>query len=259
MNIALGALILILLLLPAISFKFGIRQNTDLGELLETQSITDSFWAFLFIPIFINIITLSFVHYFFGEIKFNLLFKLIIGDKDFIIQNEFFFYDILWFLLYTMSCLILGYFLGRLIAYFDSRWSFISNILGLEDNWMRLTDLETMRLRLNKNIDVIYLDILTNNKENTVVYSGILSEFYFKSKSKEIDYILLSNVYRRDLHKEHITEKSDSKEIRRFDSNQGNIYPIPGDFFVIPRDQILNVNFRYMDLTFQKSNESIGS
>jgi len=256
LNIALGALIIILLLLPAISFKFGIKQNTDLGELLETLSITDSFWAFLFIPIIINIITLPIVYYFYGPIKFDLLFKLIIGDKDFAIQNNLFFVDVVCFLVYALLCLILGYFIGRLAAFCDRKWNFISNLLGLEDNWMRLTDLKAIGLNLNKTIDAIYLDILTSNKENTVIYSGILSEFYFKSKSKEIDYILLSNVYRRDLHKEHITEKSDTSEARRFDPNQGNIYPIPGNYFVIPRDQIININFRYIDLNFQKSEAS---
>lgn len=248
MNIALGALIIVLLLLPAISFKFGTRRNVELNELLEAQSVTDAFWAFLFVPVLINLLLLPILHKLHYHLNFDLLFKLIIGDKDLKIFNSDFYYLLMNFLIYILICFVVGYLLGYLAANIGSNNRFLSKFLNLEDKWARLTDLDSLAVSQNKQIDLIYVDILANNKENTVIYSGLLSGFFYKTKSKELDYILLSNVYRRDLHKEHITEKSENLEVRKFDPNQGGFYSIPGDLFIIPSEQILNINFRYIDL-----------
>ena len=51
MNLALGAFILTLLFLPAISFILAVNRLENLKGLLSTLSITDSIWVFTIVPI----------------------------------------------------------------------------------------------------------------------------------------------------------------------------------------------------------------
>lgn len=256
MNIALGALILVLLILPAISFRFGVNRSSELKELIATISITDSFWVFLTIPIIIHCFGIILVPMFFGEIRYNVLYELIIGNKDYVIHNSFFQTYVLQFLVYSLSCIAVGYGLGYAFAWLEDhldnhrrsslRFFSLSKFLGLQNNqWYSLLDGgEEPR---DGQTGLVFVDILSQTKEATVIYSGILWKYYFKHNSKELGYIVLTAAFRRDMRDAQVSDIHAKRNIGYYSHEMGPSYKIaPGEYFVIPRESILNINVLYL-------------
>lgn len=251
MNIALGALILVLLILPAISFRFGVNRSPELKELLATISITDSFWVFLIVPIIIHFVGILLVPICIGEIRYNVLYELIIGNKDFVIQNSFFQTYVLQFLGYSLICTVIGYALGWLFSRIedfvdDNRNSLLrrlslSKILGLQNNqWYSLLDAD-------EQTGLVYVDILSQTKETSIIYSGFLWKYYFKHNSKELAYIVLTAAVRRDMRDAQLSDTHAKRNVGYYSTEMGNSLRItPGEYFVVPRESILNINILYI-------------
>jgi len=79
-------------------------------------------------------------------------------------------------------------------------------------------------------IDFVYVDALTETKEGTIIYRGILAD-YVLTAANGIDRIYLKEVKRRYLNQDN---QSDSA-----------YYLMPGDFFVIPFSQVANLHLSY--------------
>jgi hypothetical protein len=250
-NIALGAIILVLLILPAISFRFGVNRSSELKELIATISITDSFWVFLIIPVLIHFTGILLVPACFGEIRYNTLFYLIIGNKDLVINNSFFQIYLFQFLGYTLLSTIIGYAIGLFFSGVedhvdqnrDSLWRKVSlsRLLGLQNNqWYSLLD-------ANEQAGLVFVDILSQTKETTVIYSGFLHKYYFKHNSKELAYIVISIAVRRDMRAVQLSDTQAKRNLAYYSTDMGTPVRItPGEYFVIPRENILNINILYI-------------
>lgn len=135
----------------------------------------------------------------------------------------------------------LGYLAGITALYSERKNKFLTNYLGIENNWYELLDGN------NQDIDFVYLNILTETKERTVIYSGFLKEYYFKPKSSELSSIVIENVTRKDLRTNEIIDKTNqNKEIKNFSNTTGDDTDIKGLYFVIPAEKILNINIQYL-------------
>jgi hypothetical protein len=249
-NIALGALILVLLILPTISFRFAINRNPILKELVDTISIPDSFWAFLFIPLLIHTAGIFIAHFLFAEIRFSLLYQLIIGRPDIALTDGEFHKYILEFCLYSIFCFGGGYCLGLLISGLEGTHNAflkhfaLSGLLGMQNNkWYRLLDSGSADAReIKNNIEFVFVDILLATRDSNILYSGILKNYYFQPQSKELGHIVLGGgTVRRELRKEHngnleaeVTNTFFAREI------------IPSDLFIIPAKDIININIFYV-------------
>ena len=252
MNVALGAFILTLLFLPAVSYRLAINRQDNLKELLSTFSITDSVWVFSVVPIIIHILLISCLLLTKHTVQFDLILNIFYSNKDFIVSDKVLNHDVLYFLLYCFAAIIFGYAFGLLSNYFENRYNLLTRILGLSNDWYEIFEGNLLNLPALKNddaLDIVYVNILSNTKETTILYSGILSNYYYKPKSTELDYIVLQSATRRDLRKEYVHSADAGNEKQDYYSQfTGDIIKIPGDYFIVPLKEILNINVAYLHL-----------
>ncbi|HEV7229953.1 MAG TPA: hypothetical protein VGO45_01415, partial [Bacteroidia bacterium] len=134
------------------------------------------------------------------------------------------------------------------------RYLSLSKLLGLDkNNWYSLLDGKTgpsgENESENEKIDLVYVDILSKAQETAAIYSGFLFKYYFKPNTRELGYLVLQHVMRRDVRKEHVSyAQKGGKENNTYFSSMGPALKIPGEFFIIPAEQILNVNITYLEI-----------
>ncbi len=253
MNVALGAFILTLLFLPAVSYRLAINRQDNLKELLSTFSITDSVWVFSVIPIIIHILLISFLTLTKHTINFNLILNIFYSNKDFKVSDQILNHDVLSFLIYCFSTIVLGYAFGLLSNFFENRNNLFTRILGLSNDWYEIFEgniLNSPALKNDDALDIVYVNVLSNTKETTILYSGILINYYYKPKSTELDYLVLQSATRRDLRKGYINnaeQNSDEKQ-NYYSQFTGEVIKIPGDYFIVPVKEILNINVSYLNI-----------
>ena len=252
MNVALSAFILTLLFLPAVSYRLAINRQDNLKELLSTFSITDSVWVFSVVPIIIHILFISFLLLIKRTIQFDLLLNIFYSNKDFKVSDEALNNDVLSFLMYCLTAIVFGYALGLLSNFLESRNNLLTRFLGLSNDWYEIFEGNILNQSASKNddtLDIVYVNILSNTKETTILYSGILINYYYKPKSTELDYLVLQSATRRDLRKGYVHIADTDNEKQDFYSQfTGDIIKIPGDYFIVPVKEILNINVSYLHL-----------
>lgn len=254
MNIALGAFILTLLFLPAVSYRLAINREENLKELLSTFSLTDSIWVFSIAPIFIHVIMLGCMLLAGSEVKFDLILSILYSNKDFKIVNHAFSVDVMLFLSYCFVAIIVGYAFGLLTNFLEEKYNLLTRLLGLGNEWYQVFEgniLNASGERYNiDNIAIVYVDVLSNTKEATVIYSGILVNYYYKPKSTELDYLVLQGAQRRDFRKELIndTDAAQSTKGAHYSKETSAPVRIPGEYFIVPMKEVLNVNVSYVSV-----------
>ena len=252
MNVALSAFILTLLFLPAVSYRLAINRQENLKELLSTFSITDSVWVFSVIPIVIHILLISILLLTKHTVQFDLILNIFYSNKDFKVSDKVLNHDVLSFLIYCFSAIVLGYAFGLLSNFLETRNNLFTRLLGLSNDWYEIFEGNLLNLSASKNddaLDIVYVNILSNTKEATILYSGILINYYYKPKSTELDYLVLQSATRRDLRKGYIHAANDNSEKQDYYSQfTGDIIKIPGDYFIIPLKEILNINVSYLNI-----------
>ena len=82
-----------------------------------------------------------------------------------------------------------------------------------------------------RNVDFTYINVLVNTSEGSVIYRGYLSA-YILSSSTGIDRLYLTDAKRRYLKDDRQNEES-------------TYYKMPGEFFVIFANQIVNLHISY--------------
>lgn len=85
---------------------------------------------------------------------------------------------------------------------------------------------------LTDQVEIRYLDVLVDTAAGSIIYSGSL-EHYILNKQGGIDSIYLSEVKRRYLNDDETVSKESS------------YYFLPGEFFIIPFNQIKNLHITY--------------
>lgn len=257
MNVALGALIIILLLSSVITFKPGVtRANENLRGLLAGQSMTDSFWFFIVVPVIFNLGFLLLVGLFSG-LRYDVLYNLIIGNKDLHIDNFVFHRLLVQFLFYSLGSLAFGYLLGTALSYVDQRTDWVKRLLGLDHTeWYSLFEGYSPASTEVVDYDFIMIDVLSNTKETTTIYSGLLVEYFFKPKTNELEYLVLKAARRRDLRKEQLTQSASANDKTLFYSTDtGTTTQIPGQYFIIPMKEVLNINVSYTKIVTENATQ----
>jgi hypothetical protein len=102
----------------------------------------------------------------------------------------------------------------------------------------------------SENIEIIQIDLLATTGEESVIYSGILQDYYL-SKDNGLDRIYLSQVYRRKL-KDDLAH-ADQSNIQKLDERY---YQMPGELFVIHYDKIVNMNVTYHRFSLEDVDEN---
>lgn len=247
MNIAVGALILLLLIFPGILFRYAYLSGPYSRKNFQS-SISDEVVLSL-IPAFLiqTVAYFVFEHLLRINIDVSLLIRLVsqlslITTPEFIIIEK----SILLFSLYNILTCLFGFFSGKLFRGMVAKynWDIKYHSLRFNNEWYyllsgRILDFPNNN-RISQKIDLVRIDALCESQGNSIIYSGILREFYL-SKNDGLDRIHLSNVYRRKLNDDSPLEITAPIE-KEFDDRY---YKMPGDIFVIPYQQVKNINISY--------------
>lgn len=218
MNIAFGTLVIIVLLSPGFVCRYAFLKGPYSRKNFKPSISNDVFWSV--IPaVFIQLTAFIFLKFVGANPSLKDIYLLIIGAEN--IDFEAIESGITPFLIYSVIILSLSYLPGSL-----ARWTVIRfnldlkyNILKVNNEWYYLFSSKLT----NEEVDFIQLDILVNSDKGTMLYSGILDD-YFLNKEGGIDRLYLIKVHR------------DRK------------YEMPGDYFIIFGKEILNINLTYFRL-----------
>jgi hypothetical protein len=246
MNIAIGAFLITLLFIPAISFRLALNNHRQLKELLGALSITDTIWLFILVPICTHLVLLPILFSLGVTVKFDLMLNIIYSNRDFHINNRIMGWDVICFLGYVLFAFAAAFVVSAWIVKNKRLSERIVALLGAGNEWYELFDGKYATL----NFDMILLNVVTSSKESTLIYTGYLENYYFQTKSTELDYIVLTQVTRRDLRKQALSEQplGESGRMSFYSNEPGIAINLPGDVIVIPAKEILNINITYLQL-----------
>lgn len=253
MNIAIGALVLLLLVFPGILFRYGYL-NGPYSRKNFQSSITDEIVLSLIPAFLIQSAAYTIIEPILGfDINLSLIFR-IISDIKLIESPEYtnIEHSIVWFSIYNIVSCSFGFLAGKIFRnmVFRYNWDTKYHSLRFNNEWYYLLSGRILDFPHNtgnsKEIDFVRVDALCESKDSTIIYSGILREFYL-SKAEGLDRIYLTNVYRRKLEDDSPRELTVPLE-NEFDNRY---YKMPGDVFVIPYNQIKNINISYYIIEFE--------
>jgi hypothetical protein len=239
MNIALGALIISILLLPGAvwlrawytSFKKKDKElHVPFSELLVRG---------LVYSIFVHGLAISLVRAFGNSVDFNLMYHLITGGKI-AIDNGRFTTSFLQFFLYNAFVLSAVYFIVKGI-----KKVLIGNNYDIEYHGFRTSNywylifsaryLDANRTGGRENTDLLFVDVMVSPE---IVYSGFLYDFEYSPSKDELELLIISNALKRT----NIKQEDGSYKLSEASS-------IQGDAFLIPAKQIQNLNIYYLSVS----------
>ncbi len=248
MNLALGAVLLLLLVSPGF-FYLAALHSGSYSRLNFSKSIPNQIFISLIPNLIIHSFGLVLINkYSSYTVDLSVLYGLMNGSKDLnkeqfqIISDSF-----LMFSFYIFFTNVLGAVSGKL-----TRVSILKFGLDLKFRALRIHN-EWYYLLYGKildfpevpgssdDIDYIQIDALVLVGDQKVIYKGFLDRFYL-DKDQGLDRVVLYFVFRRFL------EADESKADKNKEGgilNDERYYEMPGDFLVIPYDKIINMNISY--------------
>lgn len=253
MNIALGAVLILLLLFPGILLRFAYLGGPYSRKNLQT-SLVDELLLSLIPAIILQTVGFWFVEHVVGrDIDLGLLYQLITGPSPAFAQPIDFQRietALIFFSTYHLTLFAIAIVAGRCFRQLVTRynWDIRYHSLRFNNEWYyllsgRILDFPDMPGD-SESIDFVLVDVLTETKEGSYLYCGVLQKYYL-SPTQGLDRIYLSNVYRRLLKDDRTDPPADftAKE------TDARYYTMPGDLFVVPFAQIKNLNMTYYTLT----------
>jgi hypothetical protein len=247
MNVALGALLLFLLLFPGIVVRTSYLSGPHSRKNIQT-SLGDEVVLSLVPALVLQVLAYLFTEHVLGQdIRLEQVYKLVVGATardnyapDFGIIER----SLPGFLLYMIGLLLVATLTGNAARWLVERYNFDIKVYGLRYNndWYYLLSGRILNFSgwggSTTVVESVYVDVLVETKEGSVLYCGLLDEFYLSKDG--LDRICLSEVYRRRLTDDVATGQPPAN--RSFDARY---YKMPGDLFVIPYSQIRNLNLTY--------------
>lgn len=245
MNVALSTLILLLFLIPGFLFR-RFYYTGEFSKQYFKQNFTDLVFPTLIPSLLFHAVGL----YLISHSPFTNAYALDIGVISGLISGVANYDQVNRALLniYRYSDLILGYFLcislisgvtGFLVKVFvrNLKLDRKLKLFRFQNEWHYIFSGEILDFPRvpgkAEDLDFTYVDALVKNDEGTIIYSGLLTE-YVLSKEGGIDRLYLTDVKRRYL-------KNDEKE----KPGESKYYYMPGQFFVLPFQHVVNLHITY--------------
>lgn len=219
MNVAFSTLIILILLSPGFVCRYSFLKGPYSRKNFRSAPTDEIFWSV--IPaFFIQLLGIAAIQMLGFSLSIKDLYLIIVGAEEHInfeTINE----GLFPFMIYMGLALTISFLLGslarRVVSKFDLDLKY--NILKVNNEWYYLFSAKLA----DEDIDFIKLDVLVRSEKGTMLYSGILDD-YFLNKDNGIDRLYLLGV-QRDKH-----------------------YEMPGDHFIIFGKEILNINLTYFKL-----------
>jgi len=243
MNIALGAVLIFILLIPPIAFYFSY----SFGRFAKAGpkfTLLDGILASAIFALFIHAIATLIIGV---PVQLNILVKLVGGDLKDIggsISNARLSSALRQFALYNGIIFVLAIITGRfaraLVVKFDL--GFRHELLRLNNRWWYLFNGYYLPEVTDANYDLLFVDAVVDTQEGTFIYSGYLVEFV--CEGEELQRLYLNDTIRRTLNRK-VRDGAGRDETW---NEPGDPVDIPGQFFVIEYKQVKNMNLRFISL-----------
>jgi hypothetical protein len=242
MEIALGGLIILLLLLPGISFRKGFFSE----EFSNQYTIKDFFQLFtntLFPSLFFYVLFLPII-YFLWEYyyDFNVILGLLSNQEDLIKHSinriDYFKFEIVIFqFLINVIAFFVGYLIKGIIVKnsYDAR----SKFLRYKNIWHYLLSakfilFERSQIELNDHdvtdVDITFIDALLVVGDQNFIYTGILVDYELSSEGS-LDLLYIKDAQRKLIN----NENSDLKDIN-------------GNIIILKYENIVNLNLSFIEI-----------
>jgi len=239
MNVALSAVLISILLIPPVVFYLSLYAG-PFPRPTPKFSIFERILTSAVVSLLIHGLAISLIS---AEIRFDLLLKLLGGelkDVEHKFSNAEFKHAVLSFSLYNATLLIVMVIFGRVVRQLLLWRDYHSYaaVLNLYNKWWYLFN----GYYTNKeDFDMLFVDVVTDTREGTVIYSGYLESF--ECIDGNLDRIYLKELIRREFN---------PPAQSAVNSSAGQTFPeailIPGDVFSISYAQILNINLQFMQV-----------
>jgi len=252
MNIAFGALVILFLLFPGISFRMSYLNGPYSKRNISSSFVDELFFSLIpaFIFQMLGYIVIEYV--FCIDVDIQQVYKLITGpsssysdELNYVLLEE----SLIRFFMYTLCLVVLAVLAGKFARWIvrETGLDIRFHSLRFNNDWYylfsgRILDFPGIEGD-SKDIDLIQVDVLSESSEGTYIYSGILHGFYLQKDG--IDRIYLKDVYRRKLSEDMPYTEILSGEAWLEKEFDRRYYRMPGDLFVIPYSQIRNLNVTY--------------
>jgi hypothetical protein len=271
MNIALGALIILLLLLPALFFRLGIFMvrgsvgptakgadkfsrelvKKNFINILSKLNFSETLFFFSIVPLFLHVASLWVLSLFRCQVDYDQLLNVFSSGVSIIRGDNNFPHELIGFLIYNIIEALIGFLLGWLFTYVIMSKPDILRSLAGDNVWFKLFTGLLLKEEIREKVDNILVDVLSETKEATVIYSGFLEKFDV-NESKQLEYITLNTATRRDVRQGlQITDTTGTAPVTSIKTsvyldNNGPIADIPGKYFTVLGSKISNVNVTYL-------------
>ena len=243
MNLALSAIILIILLLPgAVALRAYYTSFTDKASGIAIP-FSDLLIKGILISVFLHAVAMSIIHLLNFTISFNLVYEILSG-KDIYASDSYltsYFFEFIW---YNILIALIAWFMAKGFKYWVRRRNFDINFFSLKNTnyWFYVFSgryLDTKGVQgTEAETDLIVLDVLTNSN---IIYSGILLDFNYSPLKDELQNIILGAACKRSFEKEGKDEHAEH--------STGTPTLIPGDVFIIPMSKVVNININYISIS----------
>ena len=244
MNIALGAVLIFILLIPPIAFYFSY----SVGKFAKSGpkfTLLDGLLASAIFSLLIHSLAIIILN---KPVRFDILLKLLGGelkDLENKITNAIFTTALKQFALYNLIIFFVALLLGRIARYVVQRLDIHSNneLLRQKNKWWYLfrgyylTELGFS----HRDFDVLHLDAVVDTRDGTFIYSGYLVDFV--CDGEELDRIYLGDVSRR------IFKLDENRADLSFQHQPGEAASVPGDLFCLDYKDVRNLNLRFVFLS----------
>jgi hypothetical protein len=250
MNIALGAVVIFILLIPPIAFyisyTFGKHNRGGIKFGFLDGILASAIFSLLIHGLAVCLIK--------KEIRFDIILKLLGGElKDLELKtnNSVLRKNLLQFAWYnfivTGIMVALGQAARRAVRFRDWHWKF--ELLRTRNRWWYLFNgyyLNSME-EIRPVIDNPFVDAVVDTGKGTIIYSGYLVDFV--CQGEDLDRIYLGGgVFRRELKK----DGEEGASIFR----PGDPKRIDGQFLCIPYSQIKNLNLKFITINLNDLEEN---
>lgn len=254
MNLAFGALLAAILLLPGIIFRYIYIRSDALRKSIDLSLLSEA--VFILVPsLGMHVLGLLFTKHALGWRRdLETLYLLITGgdtSENFRTVENGFVYFVGYMLVLSLLAGFAGKYARKLAVWmgWDERYKF----LRIYNDWDKYFSGHVLSPAERAKIDFIQVDVMVGSAEGDVLYTGVLQN-YTLNKDQGIDRLFLSNVYRRKFKEDLNGQPSERQDappghpsfrVKDFDDRY---YALPGAYFVIPFGEIRNLNIIFNTL-----------
>ena len=241
MSFAFGALLIVLLLLPGIIFRYAYIRSNSLRRSLDFSLLSEAI-TMVVVAVLLHALGIKIASYLGVQPDFRLVYLLGTGGTLNLIDYDRVASSYLPFLWYTLFlcglAALVGYGIQRLVVSlgYDQRYKG----LRVLNDWDRYFTGYVLTAEQRAKLNFTWVDLLVDGSGgNAVLYSGVL-ENYSLNREQVIDQIFISSAIRR-----HNLDLSGVLPAPMESLAHPPNYDMPGDYFVIPYAQVRNVNIIY--------------